>query len=215
MTSLRLQALLPQPLKEKLTGRQSDIWLQNCIWERPERIFVQAPSGAGKSTLIHILYGIRRDFDGSVLWAEKSVSGMDDEALSRLRREAVSIVFQDLRLFPELTAWENLEIKRSLTNTVAEQEVRQMMEQLGIADRAEMPAARLSYGEQQRVAIIRALIQPFQFLLLDEPFSHLDEKNKRQAAAMIEAYVQRNEASLLLAELDENDFFAYTHRLKL
>lgn len=195
--------------------RQSEVWQQDLSWQEPQRIFVQAPSGAGKTTLIHILYGLRGDTEGAVLWGGNKLSGMSEESLCALRREQLSIIFQDMRLFPELSAWENLEIKRALTDTVSRAELRDMLESLGIADRSNRPAATLSYGEQQRVAIIRALLQPFDWLLMDEPFSHLDEMNKRCAAALIESVTQRNHASLLLAELDDNDYFPYTLRLKL
>jgi putative ABC transport system ATP-binding protein len=215
MIPLRLQALMPIPLKERLADRPSELWRQQLSWQEPQRIFVQAPSGAGKTTLIHILYGLRSDIEGAVLWNERPLSGLEMEALSALRRTELSIIFQDMRLFPELTAWENLELKRTLTNTISQDEQRQIMEALGVAGLANQKAATLSYGEQQRVAIIRALLQPFQWLLMDEPFSHLDEQNRRRAAALIESVALRNHASLLLAELDDNDYFPYTLRLRL
>jgi ABC-type cobalamin/Fe3+-siderophores transport system ATPase subunit len=90
-----------------------------------------------------------------------------------------------------------------------------MMEALGIADRADRPAATLSYGEQQRVSIIRALLQPFSWLLMDEPFSHLDEANTTLAAKLIDSVVMRNGASFLLADLDDNTHFSYTQKLSL
>jgi putative ABC transport system ATP-binding protein len=140
---------------------------------------------------------------------------MRPEQLSVLRQGPVSIIFQDLRLFPSLTTWENLEIKRTLTDAVATDEVRSMMESLGIADRADRPAATLSYGEQQRVAIIRALLQPFNWLLMDEPFSHLDSENRARAARLIQSAIERNNASFLLLDLDDNNLFPYSQKLRL
>lgn len=212
---LQLNRLLPIPLRDRLMTRSSEIWQKEVNWGGKERIFVQAPSGTGKTTLVHILYGLRQDYEGEVVWSGQVLRKLNVEEQSKLRQGPISVIFQDMRLFPALTAWENLEIKRVLSNTVAEADVRQMMEALGIADRAERPAATLSYGEQQRVSIIRALLQPFQWLLMDEPFSHLDEANTRKAAALIDSVVERNKASFLLADLDDNAHFSYSQKLKL
>jgi putative ABC transport system ATP-binding protein len=214
--SLSLNRLLPLPLRDRLASRTSALWQQDVSWNGAgDRIFVQAPSGTGKTTLIHILYGLRADYDGRVVWGCKPLHDTGAEPLSTLRRETVSIIFQDMRLFPALTAWENLEIKRLLTNSVTADEVRAWMDMLGIADRADRPAGTLSYGEQQRVAVIRALLQPFQWLLMDEPFSHLDKANAARAAHLIDDVVGRNRASFLLVDLDDNAHFGYTQKLML
>lgn len=195
--------------------RQSQVWQQKVSWNETEHIFIQAPSGTGKTTLIHMLYGLRKDFEGQITWGATTLERLDAEQLSAMRQQQVSVIFQDLRLFPALTAWENLEIKRVLSNHVSEDDVRHMMETLGIVDRAERPASTLSYGEQQRVAIIRSLLQPFNWLLMDEPFSHLDHVNTAKAAKLIESVVQKNGASFVLADLDDNSYFSYTQKLRL
>jgi ABC-type lipoprotein export system ATPase subunit len=212
---LAIQNLLPIPLRERLSGRSSAIWNTSVTWSNKEHIFIQAPSGTGKTTLIHMLCGLRTDYEGNVQWGGKKLSTFDGEALSALRTKDLSVIFQDMRLFPALTAWQNLEIKRLLTNSVSENEVHSWMSRLGIADRADRPAATLSYGEQQRVAIIRALLQPFQWLLMDEPFSHLDTHNTILAASLIAEVVARNNASFLIADLDDNAYFPYTKKLEL
>jgi putative ABC transport system ATP-binding protein len=212
---LSIQGLLPIPLRERLSGRKSAIWNTAALWKGKEQIFIQAPSGTGKTTLIHILYGLRTDYEGTVQWGRQKLQGIDGESLARLRSMDVSVIFQDMRLFPALTAWQNLEIKRLLRNTVKPEEVRSWMDTLGIADRADRPAATLSYGEQQRVAIIRSLLQPFSWLLMDEPFSHLDIHNTEKAAALISQVVERNNASFLIADLDDNDHFPYSQKLSL
>jgi ABC-type lipoprotein export system ATPase subunit len=198
MMSLEISQLIPLPLLEQIPPGGSDVWL--CTWrlEQGEKVLVRAPSGSGKTTLMHILYGLRDDYDGTVAWEGAQLRGI-----------------QDLRLFPSLTARENIELKRALTNTVSAEEVAGWMSRLGIDHRRNAPVHTLSYGEQQRVAIIRALLQPFCWLLADEPFSHLDEANTRAAAALIDEVVQRHGAGLLLAELDGNDYFQYTKKLKL
>jgi putative ABC transport system ATP-binding protein len=206
---------MPIPLKDRFQSRNSDIWNRDISWQGTEHLFVRAPSGTGKTTLVHQLYGLRQDFEGSIHWGADAIQGMQAEQLSTLRQGAISIIFQDLRLFPVLTAWENLEIKRTLTDTISIEETRSMMDVLGIADRADRPAATLSYGEQQRVAIIRALLQPFSWLLMDEPFSHLDIENRAIAAQLIQNVVTRNKASFMLVDLDDNDLFPYSQKLRL
>lgn len=206
---------MPVPLRDRFAQRASAVWSQALDWKGSNFVFIQAPSGTGKTTLVHLLYGLRTDYDGDISWGGSSLRGMDAEALGRLRREEVSVVFQDMRLFPALTAWENLEVKRVLTNSVTQEQVRAWMGELGISDRADRTASTLSYGEQQRVAIIRALIQPFKWLLMDEPFSHLDKANTVIATRLIGQVVAENRASAILADLDENDYFPYTQKIVL
>lgn len=212
---LSLHHLCPRPLRDRFASRSSELWLRDIIWDDQQQVFIQAPSGTGKTTLIHMLYGLRADYDGRISWGSSVLSALDAEGIGQLRRESVSIIFQDMRLFPNLTAWENLEVKRVLTNSVPVDEARAWMSMLGIADRADMPAATLSYGEQQRVAIIRALLQPFKWMLMDEPFSHLDGANASLAANLISDVVARNSASFLMVDLDDNAHFAYTQKLVL
>jgi ABC-type lipoprotein export system ATPase subunit len=209
MMTLSIEQLVPIPLKEKLKAQTSDVWLKNFKASSPEYISIQAPSGTGKTTLVHFLYGLRTDFEGNIFWNKKDLSQFSAEEKAVLRATEVSVIFQDMRLFPELSAWENLELKRSITNTVSVEEASEWMQQLGIGDKKNALAQTLSYGEQQRLAIIRSLLQPFSFLLMDEPFSHLDHKNTAIAASLIAQIVQRNNAGLLLADLDKNDYFPY------
>lgn len=210
---LTLDNLLPHPLRT--TDRASDVWRQSISITDGERVFIQAPSGTGKSTLIHLLYGLRPDYDGRALWNTADLRMLDAEALSSQRAGDVSIIFQDLRLFPELTLWENLEVKRALTNTVPVSEVETWITRLGLTHRRDALASTLSYGERQRTAILRALLQPFKWLLMDEPFSHLDEENIRLAAALIDEVVTRNNAGFLYADLDDNAHISYTKKFRL
>ena len=94
-----------------------------------------------------------------------------------IRQQSISILFQDLKLFGELTAFENVVIKNSITNTKSELEIKSLFEHLGIDDKLNTRADRMSFGQQQRVVLIRALCQPYKFLILDEPISHLDDAN--------------------------------------
>jgi ABC-type antimicrobial peptide transport system, ATPase component len=212
---LALQQVYALPLKEKILTHTSGMWMQDIALEQGEYVFVQAPSGTGKTTLIHLLYGLRNDYEGNISWDGKQLSATDSEALAALRSKDVSVIFQDMRLFPELTALENIEVKRTLTNTVDTTTIDGWMERLGIAHKKQSLAATLSYGEQQRVAIIRALVQPYKWLLMDEPFSHLDNENIYKAAELIAEVTRQNNAGMLLADLEDNNYFNYSRKIKL
>ena len=212
---LSLKQLVPIPLKEKISGNISSVWLQNITFTQGDYIFIKAPSGTGKTTLIHLLYGLRNDKEGQFIWAGKQDNNIDSEAWAELRSKEVSIVFQDMRLFPELTAWENIEIKRALTNTVPKEQTLDWMGELGIANKRDALANTLSYGEQQRVAIIRALSQPYKWLLMDEPFSHLDNVNILKAAQLILRISEENNAGIIMVDLEDNNHFNYTLKLEL
>lgn len=212
---LSIEGLVPVPLREKSADHRSDIWNNSCNFTAGSYTSVLAPSGTGKTTLIHCLYGIRHDYSGRISWQGKDLRDYNAEALAELRSMQVSVIFQDMRLFGDCSAWENLELKRCLSNTVPPERVVQWMERLGIACKRNAPASQMSYGEQQRLSIIRALLQPFSMLLMDEPFSHLDKRNTAIAAELILSVVEEQKASLLLADLDENDFFPYHQTLHL
>ena len=102
-----------------------------------------------------------------------------------------------MRLFPELTALENIEIKNRLTSRFTRKEIIGMLERLEIGHKADQRAARLSIGQQQRVAIVRTLCQPFDFIFLDEPVSHLDSRNNAIAAALIAEHAKANGAAII------------------
>ncbi len=119
---LALQQVIPTPLRDRINKNKSGIWNETLLFNKGEYIFVQAPSGTGKTTLIHTLYGIRKDYEGTVRWDTCNMTTITNEQLAKIRSGTLSVIFQDMRLFPELTAWENLEIKRQLTNTVSGQE---------------------------------------------------------------------------------------------
>lgn len=211
--TLKIEGLFPEYLRHAAAG--SEIWGQDLFFPQGSRVFVRAPSGSGKTSLIHLLYGLRNDASGRVLWDEIPVLTAEGETLAALRAQRLSIVFQDLRLFPELTLWENLLVKKDLGSPETAPVLEGWIEQLGLAHRRNSPAKKLSYGEQQRTAILRALVPPFQWLLLDEPFSHLDSGNAQKALALIEEVADQRGAGILYAELDENPHFRSSQRFTL
>lgn len=213
---IELDHIVPVPLKDRFSQRSSDVWNNTLKLEQGEFIKIKAPSGTGKTTLVHILYKLRHDYEGSVRIDDRSTASIKDDSLAELRQQHLSIIFQDLRLFPNLTARENIELKRILQTPFYEATVIDTMaEALGVNHIMEQQAGLCSYGEQQRIAIIRALIQPFSWLIMDEPFSHLDMDNTQKAAALIEAECRKRNAGLIITDLDEDMNFTYTKKYTL
>jgi putative ABC transport system ATP-binding protein len=213
---ISLQKLVPIPLKEKFDKRTSGIWNVDKEFLPGEWIKIKAPSGTGKTTLMNILYKVRHDYEGNVFLDGKNLADIKGDELAWLRQQKVAVIFQDLRLFPNLTAIENIELNRVLQQPYCEkQRVGEMAEALNIHAILNQRAGICSYGEQQRIAIVRALVQPFEWLMMDEPFSHLDIENTKKAASLIEEECKKRNAGFILTDLDEDDNFNYTKRYTL
>lgn len=176
---------------------QSMVWEADLTLRRGSIYMVEAESGAGKSSMCSFIYGNRSDYRGRILYDGSDIRQFSQGEWTQLRRRHIALLPQELRLFPELTALENIEIKNQLTGHKSPQQIMAMLDELEIADKCDAPVAKMSIGQQQRVAIIRALCQPFDFLLLDEPVSHLDERNNRIAAAMILREAQEQGAGVV------------------
>lgn len=214
--NIELDHIIPTPLKDRFLQRASDVWNTRIQFNQGEFIKIKAPSGTGKTTLVHLLYKLRHDYEGNIRIDNSSILELDENELSLLRQNKVSIVFQDLRLFPNLTARENIELKRVLQTPFYNSDVIDKMAGiLGITHVLEQKAGLCSYGEQQRIAIIRSLIQPFELLIMDEPFSHLDIENTKKAAALIETECLKRKAGFIITDLDEDSNFNYTRNLVL
>ncbi len=201
---LALKKLWPLPLlAQQGPSSGSDIWGQECQFEAGLAHLVLAPSGRGKSTFLHTIYGLRHDYKGEIQLFGKNLREQDAEQWSKWRQQQLAIVFQDLRLFPQLSVWENLQLQMDLSAALEENEVRELLQQLGMEAFVDQKVALLSLGQQQRVSLVRALLQPFDLLLLDEPFSHLDQANIKIAQQAIEAARRREGASLIFISLGD------------
>ena len=164
---------------------KSQVWRTHLVLRRGESVLVEAASGKGKSSLCSFVYGYRSDYEGRIMLDGEDIRTFTPARWAACRRTSLSMLFQELRLFPELTALENICLKNNLTGYASGGQIARWMDALGIAGKSDTPAARMSFGQQQRVAFVRSLCQPFDFLLMDEPVSHLDEDNARVMAAIL------------------------------
>ncbi|WP_212000806.1 ATP-binding cassette domain-containing protein [Chitinophaga sp. HK235] len=214
---IQIENLMPIPLKDKLLQRTSGIWNQEVTFSPGSFVKIKAPSGTGKTTLVHYLYHIRQDYTGKVLVNGQPWQSYSKNELAAIRQQQISIIFQDLRLFEQLTAVENISLKRvMLANPYcSDEKIREMAARLNVTHVLQQSSKTLSYGERQRIAIIRALVQPFQWLLMDEPFSHLDEENARRAADLIAEECKARNAGFILTDLDNDHHFQYDAHYQL
>ena len=203
---ISLQKILPVFFNDAEVSH-SQVWNQQVVFDEGANTHIIAPSGSGKTSLIHFLYGLRNDFTGDIKYDGMSIKDFDKEKKATLRQQTISIVFQDLRLFPDQTVYENIAIKRLLSAFRPVDQITAMASRLGIQNKLQQLCGTCSYGEQQRIAIIRALQQPFQYLLLDEPFSNLDEVNRQKAMELIQEEATARKASIILADLKKIDYF--------
>lgn len=175
----------------------SQVWLQKLEFHRSQSYLIEAESGTGKSSLCSFIYGNRCDYSGEILFDGVNVKSFSIARWSELRTHALALLPQEMRLFPELTVLENIQIKNRLTDYKTEGEILEMLRRLEISEKVHQRAAYLSVGQQQRVAIVRALCQPMDFLILDEPVSHLDERNNEIVAQLIQEEASAQNAGII------------------
>ena len=213
MDKIELQNTLPCVFEGREV--QSDIWLQDVTFQKGETILVEASSGTGKSSLCSYIIGYRKDYLGKILFDDRDIRQYGVSDWTAIRKHTLSLLFQELRLFPELTAMENINIKNGLTNHKSRKEILAWFERLGIADKLDAKIGRMSFGQQQRVAMIRALVQPFDFLMVDEPISHLDDENSAIMAEIMMEEVQRQGAGVLVTSIGKHMDLPYTKTFRL
>lgn len=177
--------------------RHSDVWETDLTLRRGEHYIISAESGTGKSSLCAYIYGSRKDYVGDILFDGTDIRTLKVPQWQEIRRTSFAYLPQDLGLFPELTAWENIKLKNDLTGHLTPERIEELLKRLGIDARRDFPVGKMSIGQQQRVGIIRAVCQPFDFIFLDEPVSHLDEQNNRIVASIIEEEAGRQQAAIV------------------
>jgi ABC-type lipoprotein export system ATPase subunit len=206
--------VMPEPLASIQHSPES-IWGRLVEFNTGEKILLNASSGKGKSTFTLSSVGLRRDYTGTITYNGENIKDFSPDQWAEIRQRRISVVFQDLQLFPDLTVRENLLLKNDLFHVYSENELVLMLDKLGIANKWEQRCGLLSMGQQQRVAIIRALAQPFHWLIMDEPFSHLDAENTQKCLELIHQRCDELGAGFILTTLGEDHGTKYDRELKL
>ena len=172
--------------------------------EQGSQWLVLGPSGSGKTTLLHILAGILRPTAGSVGIAGQDVRGLSPNQFDRFRGQHIGIVLQRLHLIPSLTVMNNLLLAQYLAGLPQEgARVREVMTGLDVADKAGAYPHELSFGQAQRVAVARAVVNRPKLLLADEPTSNLDDARCAQAYGLLESQARACGATLVVATHDQ------------
>ena len=214
MSNIILTGVIPEIFADR-KDLKSDVWNTDLRFEQGKTYLIEADSGTGKSSLCSYIYGLRGDYRGKIELDGHNIKRFSTNKWCDVRQSEISILFQDLRLFGELTAMENIQIKHRLSKIHNKRIITAWFEQLGIADKINTRIDHMSYGQQQRVALIRALCQRFNFLVLDEPISHLDDRNSDIMQDIILAEVSRQGAALITTSIGKHMNIDYDKRLSL
>ena len=214
MDKITLDNALPQIFHGRDMSA-SEVWQRSLTLERGGIYLIEAASGTGKTSLCSYLIGYRDDYEGRILFDNTDIRSLSVGQWVQARRTGLSHLFQELRLFPELTAWENIQIKNGLTHWRTARQVDESFDAFGIAEKRNELVGRMSFGQQQRVAMIRALVQPFSFLLADEPISHLDDANSRAMAQVLLAEIRSQGAGLVVTSVGKHMDLPYSKTFRL
>jgi ABC-type lipoprotein export system ATPase subunit len=161
-----------------------------------------AQSGKGKTSFLYFLLGLRSDYEGDIYLNQKKILEIKEEEWIILRKRKITSIFQDLQLINHLSIAENIGLVPEYAEGYNEGLIRDMLMEVGIADKWHEKVKTLSFGQKQRVAIIRALCKPFKLLLCDEPFSHLDEANTKICRSLILKRLDEEQAGVIITSLD-------------
>jgi putative ABC transport system ATP-binding protein len=172
-----------------------------------EFVAIQGTSGSGKSTLLNLLGGLDSPTSGEILFDSQSLAPLTKKQMARYRRHSVGMIFQNFNLIPTMTAGENVRLALAfggLRGLPRRQRTDELLERVGLADRAEHRPGELSGGEQQRVAIARALANRPRVLLADEPTGNLDSTRAHELLALLGEMVARDKLTVLLVTHDRD-----------
>lgn len=211
MDHIHLQHTLPQVFAARDTVI-SQVWHQDIVFDKGKRYLIEASSGTGKSSLCSYIYGYRRDYQGIISFDGRNIRSFSVGEWADVRKHLLSILFQELRIFPELTALENVLLKNRLTNHKKKKEILALFEATGIPDER---AGKLSFGQQQRVAFIRSLCQPFDFIFLDEPISHLDNDNSAIMSRLLMEEAGKQGAGIIVTSIGKHLELEYDETFRL
>lgn len=214
MRIISLHQVVPQVFADR-EDMNSQVWHTECDFEKGNTYLVEAESGMGKSTFCSYLLGYRHDYSGQIFFDQDDVRRYKISQWVTVRQQHIGMLFQEMRLFPELTALENVQIKNRLTTTVSKATIEDWFSKLGIAEKLHQKAGLLSQGQQQRVAFMRSLAQPFDFLVVDEPISHLDDVNAQLMAEMVMQVKESTQCGVIVTSIGKHLPLTYDYTLKL
>lgn len=203
MDTITFRNVLPQVFSGQ-KDLLSDVWRQEIHFHKGHLYLVEAASGKGKSTFCSYIVGYRQDYEGQVLFDDNDTRVFKTNEWTEIRKFHISHLFQELRLFPELTAMENVLIKNKLTGFKSDSQIKTWFEALGIQDKMSTKIGQMSFGQQQRVALMRALVQPFDFILLDEPISHLDDENAKIMGEIVTEEAHAQGAGVIMTSIGKH-----------
>ena len=189
----------------------SDVYLKkNINLESGKNYLFKANSGSGKSSILNFIYQSNENFEGSIQYKNIRYKNKID-----IRKKFISYVFQDFKLFGNLSVWDNIKIKNNLTVHKTDKEINDLLNKIGLHEKKDSLVNKLSIGQKQRTAIVRSLCQPFKFLLLDEPFSNLDEDNITIITKILNDELNNQAAGLIVTTLNNKYLFSYNKIFKL
>jgi len=211
---LKFENVVPEPFANS-NFDSSSFWGNSWKLSKGERVLLNASSGKGKTTFTHFTYGLRRDFKGTISFDNQSIKDFSIEKWTEIRQRKLAVVFQDLQLFSQLSVEDNLQLKASLTGDFDSEKAKYYLDFVDLADKWNQKCAILSMGQLQRVAIIRALLQPFEWIVLDEPFSHLDIENASKCMQLINQRCDELQSGFILTTLNSTDAVSFNREIKL
>lgn len=216
MQSFILKDVFPSVFCHELpSGIPSEVWGCELTISKGESVLVKATSGRGKTSFCSFISGLRTDFDGEILIDGRSVKDFSPEEKLHMRRSGISFMYQDLRLFPDLNAEDNVLVKASIDKKYSPSEIRQMLCRLSLEEALRRPVSKLSLGQRQRVAFVRMLCCNADFRLLDEPVSHLDPAIAAEMSKMLEESTRRDGAGIIVTSVGYDFPYKFTRTLNL
>ena len=184
--------------------------------EQGEALLLDGPSGSGKTTVLHMISGLLTADSGSIYFAGENVSKLPIAQRDVWRADNVGYIFQRLNLLDELNVLENILLPQCWRKEKNKQNLRQralaLLEQVGLAQKAACFPGELSIGEQQRVAVVRALVHKPKLLLADEPTASLDLENGKVVLGLLKQLSRENNVALLLSTHDEAVKATFAHK---
>lgn len=214
MDTIELNKVVPHifSVKEQL---KSDVWNNVLTIKKGKSYLIEAASGTGKSSLCSFIYGYRRDYLGTISFDGNDIRNITKSGWTDIRLGNIGMMFQELRLFPELTAGENVILKNNLTGFRTMEQIKSWFSMLGIDDKWDEPVGKMSFGQQQRVAFVRMLCQPSDFLFMDEPVSHLDDENGKIMNVILAGEMRERGVGVVVTSIGRRLGMDYDTEIKL